>query len=814
MGGLFQDLGYALRRLARTPVFTLGALAILALAIGANTAAFTIVNRALLVPPPYDRPDEVVNIYQDSDDGGPSSSSFPAYRDMAGLEGVFRSVAATSPDEAILEMEEGRWPVAVEFTTSSFMDVIGRSPSRGRWFDRSMDRVGAGNFAVVSHHAWTNRFGSDPGIVGRTILLNGGPVTVLGVGPEGYNGIGGFVVSDFWLSISSVGLNGEFRVANLDRREDHWYDVKARLAEGITVAQAQEAMNVLALRLAESYPELNEGRGISVFPATEIRLHPEVDGGLYSVAGLLMALVFLVLVLASSNLGGLLLVRGFSRTPEVAVRRAIGASPSRVARLFLGEALVLSLAGGALGILLAHWLLRLTQGIPLPSPLSGELDLSMDFRVVLFAVALMLGTGVFFGWVPALQSNSADLAEALREDRRAASGGRRLSIFRNLMVSVQVAVSLVLVVGAGVMVQSLRSYHRVDTGVDVARLAFLQTDFTQAGVPQGEQGALLDELIQRVGGLAGVEAVALASRIPVQGGGTTTTVVEDYEPPAGTGSVELPWALVTPGYFEAVGMDVVEGRGYVPADRGSGEPIIVVNEALTRFWGGGSSVGRRIRPQSVPDGWRSVVGVVSDTKVRSLSEPPTPMLYYVMGEAGVNAPFLVIRTAGDPDLLLGAVRRELSAVSPRLTPVRLSTMETHVGESLVTPRISAALLGLFSFLALLLASVGIYTIVSFSVAGRMPEIGIRMALGAPGSRVVLMVVAEIAATVALGLLAGAVVVVLASSRIQDLLYGAHVLGLGSLVPALAVLGATVALASYLPARRAAAADPVDALRAQ
>ncbi|MGD8360444.1 MAG: ABC transporter permease [Gemmatimonadota bacterium] len=814
VSAVMQDLGYALRRLARTPVFTLGGLAIMALAIGANTAVFTVVNKALLVPPPFGDPERVVNIYQDSDDGEPSSSSFPAYRDMAALHGVFASVGATSPDAAEMEVDGVRWPVAVEFTTSDFMEVIGRSPSRGRWFDPGMDQVGAGNYAVVSHYAWENRFGSDPDIVGRTLRLNGEPVTVIGVGPEDYNGIGGFVVSDLWLSISTVGINGDFRVANLNRREDHWFDIRARLAEGVTVAQAQEAMDALARRLAESFPEMNEGRGITVFRAKDIRLHPEVDGSLYSIAGLLMVLMILVLVLASSNLGGLLLVRGASRTSEVAVRRAMGAPPSRVVRLFLSEALVISLAGGALGVLLAHWLLGLTQTLSLPGPLSGELDLAMDFRVLLFSLALMLGTGIFFGWAPAMQSNAADLSGALREDRRTASGSRHLSLFRNLMVSVQVAVSLVLVVGAGVMVRSLRNYYHVDTGVDVERLAFLQTDFTQAGIPAEERGALLDELLRRMRALPGVEDAALTSRLPVQGGGTTTTVIEDYEPPAGTGSVELSWAVVTPRYFETMGMEILEGRGYLPADRRSDEPIIVVNRALTRFWGGETALGRRIRPQSVPEGWRSVVGVVADTKVRSLSEPPTPMLYYVMGESGVNAPYLVIRTSGDPAHILSAARGELMAVSPRLTATRLSTMEAHVGETIVAPKVSAAALGLFSLLALLLASVGIYTIVSFSVAGRMPEIGIRVALGAPGSRVVLMVVGEVAATVILGLVVGAVLVALISPRVQGFLYGAEALSFGTLLPALAVLGATVALASYLPARRAAAADPVEALRAQ
>ena len=341
VGAWTQDARYAARRLARTPGFSLGALGIMAIAIGATTAVFAVVNALIFTPPPYGQPQEVVDIYQDSDEGDPNSNSYPAYQDMAAMDQLFHSVAATSPDQASMATEAGSVPVSIEFTTASFMNVIGRTPVRGRWFDPAMDEVGAGYFAVVSHHAWKARFGRDPDIVGETVRLNGSPVTVIGVGPEGYNGMGAYMVTDFFLSISSVGVNGSFRVANLDRRQDHWYYVKARLAPGVSLVQAQEAMTALAQRLAESYPELNRGRDITVFAASEVKVHPEFHGTLYSVSAVLLTVVFLVLLLASTNLGSLLLVRGLTRTPEIAVRRAMGAAPARVARLFLTEGLLL-----------------------------------------------------------------------------------------------------------------------------------------------------------------------------------------------------------------------------------------------------------------------------------------------------------------------------------------------------------------------------------------------------------------------------------------------------------------------------------------
>lgn len=813
MSALIEDVRYAVRRLVRTPVFSFGALAIMTIAIGANTAVFAAVNRMLFSPLPYVEPDRVVNIYQDSDDGEPSSNSYPAYLDMSERSDVFASVAATSPDNAALETDGVREAVAIEFTTSSFLSVIRRRPLRGRWFDASMDQVGAGNFAVVSNRTWQTRYGADPSLIGSTIRLNGQPVTVIGVGPEDFNGFGRFVVTDFWLSISSVGVNGAYRVSNLDRRQDHWYQVLARLAPGVSDARAQQAMNALAASLAEDFPELNEGRDITVFRAGEVRVHPSEDGNLFSLGGVLMAVVVLVLVLASSNLGSLLLVRGVGRGPEIAVRRALGAGGRRVAGLFLAEAFLLTFGGGVLGLLFAHWTLGLLATAPLPGgPLSGELDLALDMPVLLFSLGLVMATGVFFGWAPALQSLRTDLAGTLREDRRT-PGGRRLSLLRNAMVSVQVAVSLILVALAGMMVRSLAASQRVDVGVDVERLAFLKTTLSQGGVPADAYGPVLSEIEDQFATVPGVADVAFATRLPVQGGGTTTTVVEGYEPAAGTGSVELPWILVSPDYLATAGVRVLHGRGYTPADQVSDERVVIVNEtAARRFWGTPDAVGRRIRPQSAPDAWVNVIGVVEDTKVESLNEPPTPLLYYVLGESGLNSPYIMVRTAGDPASVLPGLRTALRAVNPQLPVDGLGTMDTHLGSVLASTRASAGMLGLFSFLALLLASVGIYTIVSFSVAGRMPEIGIRVALGAARARVIRLVVGEVALTVGLGLLLGTGVVVAVGARVGSGFLGMELLHAGTLATALAILVATVGIASYLPARRAARVDPVHALR--
>ena len=813
METLAQDVRHAARRLARTPLFTLAAVAILAMGIGANAAAFALVDGLLFRPPPFPRPAELVRVYQDGDDGEPSATSFPAYRDMAAATDVFAAVSATSPDVAAWEGPEGPRPVAVEYATASHFPVLGIEPFRGRWFDASHDVPGAGNVAVVSHWTWTHRMGADPGVLGSTVRINGQPVTVIGVGPQGYGGVGQALVTDFWLSISSAGVGGPSRIANLDRREDHWYDVSARLAPGATPAAAQAAMDALAGRLAEAWPELNRGRDITVFRFGEVRLHPEFDGPLRAAGLGLLVVVGLVLVLACSNLANLLLVRGLARSSEVAVRRALGAGRRRVARLFLAESLLLAGLGGAVGLGVAAALVGALPRLPLPLPGGAALDVPLDGRFLAFAVALALATGVLFGLAPALRSTRMDPAGALREVR-SPGGGRTVSLVRATLVGVQVAVSVVLVVGAALMARSLGSASSVEPGFDVERLAMIGTNLAQGGLSAAEAPVVAEELVRRVAALPGVDRVALTSRLPVQAGGSTTTVIEGYAPPSGTGAVELPFAVVSGDYFETMGIRRLAGRGFGPDDRPGSPSVVVVNEtAARRFWGG-DAVGGRVRPEGQPNAWREVVGVVADVKVSGLQEPPTPMLYMAAAQSAPAAFTVVARTDGDPAALAPALRRALGAVRPGLPVTRLGTLDDHLGRALVGPRAVTGLLGTFSLLALLLASLGIYAVVAFSVARRAGEMGIRVALGAPRRRLVRMVLREALVPVAAGLAVGLAAAVAAARLMDALLFGVDALDPLAFGGGLALLLAAAILASWLPARRAAGADPLEALRAR
>jgi predicted permease len=727
---------------------------------------------------------------------------------------VFVAVTATTPSSAAWDGVDGVARVATEYATSSYMKVLGRSVQRGRWFEPGEDIVGGAPVAVVTAAAWRRRMGSDPDVVGRTIRLNGQPVTIVGVGPDGLTGSGTPLLTDFWLSISATIVSGDFQVANLRRREDHWYQVLARLAPGVTVPQAQAAMDALAARLAAEYPQFDRGRGITVFASRDVRIHPQGDRNLFLAGGLLSAVVLTVLLLACANLANLLLVRGLSRSGETAVRCALGAPRSRVARLFFIESLLLSGSGGLLGLILTRWALAAIPALPISGILGGTLELSIDRRVAFFSVVLMAITGVLFGLAPAIRTARTDVARALRDERRGASMDGGTSRLHSLLVAVQVAASLVLVLGTGLVARSLIALQTQDPGVDVDRVAYLRADWSRTGIEGDRARVAIDELRQRIEILPAVTRAALVTRLPAQQSGTTTTEVEGYRPLAGTDGVELPFALVTDGYFETMGIALLQGRFFNDDDvpGGDGVSIVINQTAARRFWGNGNPIGRRMRAQGAEAWTRTVVGVVGDAPVARLGENPRPMFYRSTRQVPAMPSYLVVRTDGDPATILTSVRGELSALHPTAVIDAQGTLAMHFGATLAAPRLIARAMGAFSALALLLAGLGIYVVVSFSVARRRSELAIRMAMGADRACVVRMVVREAAGVVVAGLVVGLVVSVLAAPRLGGMLYGVPALDPLAFGGAVIVLLGVAWIAAFVPARRAAGADPMAALR--
>jgi putative ABC transport system permease protein len=814
METLLSDARHTVRRLVRAPVFTLGVAALLAVGIGANTTVFTLVDALILRPPPWEQPERVVHIYQDSDDGEPNANSFPATQDMARSD-VFEAVAATTTSSAAWEGPDGPEPVATEYTTSNYLAVLGLQVQRGRWFAPEEDVVGAPLVAVVSAATWHGRFASDPGVVGRTVRLNGQPVTIVGVGPERLTSTMTPLLTDFWLSISSTPVSGPFQVSNLERREDHWYLALGRLASGVTVPQAQSAMDALSTRLAEEYPELNRGRGITVFASGDVHVHPQGDATIELVGTLLSAIALTVLLLACANLANLLLVRGLGRSGEMAVRSALGAPRRRVARLFLIESTILALLGGLGGLVLTWWVLAALPALPLADVLGQSVQLDVDLRVISFAAALVLGTGVLFGLAPALRATRADVSRTLRDDRRTSSSDRGTTRLRRVLVAAQVAASLVLVLATGLLARSLAALQSVETGVDIDHVAYVRLDWTRSGLQGDEMRAAVDELRTRLASVPGVREVALSARLPAQSTFSTTTEVEGYTPPAGTSAVELPFSAVTDEYFEAMGIPLLAGRSFGQDDvPDSGETSILVSEAAARrFWGTTDAIGRRMRGQGSDTWSRPVVGVVGDVPVNSIGEPPTPMIYFSTRQMALALGYLIIRSDGEPGAVLEPVRRQLAAWRPSVSVSEQGTLASHFGASLALPRLAARAMGAFSALALLLAGLGIYTVVSFTVARRWPELSVRIALGAERSGVVRMVVMDVARVAGAGLALGMILSVLAASRLGDVLFGVPALDPVSFGGAVVLMLAVTWVAAYIPARRAVRADPADALRA-
>ncbi|MGE0159843.1 MAG: ADOP family duplicated permease [Gemmatimonadales bacterium] len=815
MDMLRQDIRHAVRRLVRSPTFTLGAIALLAVGIGANTTVFTVVDALLFRAPPWSEPERVLRIYQDTDEGAPGNSSFPAYRDMTEFD-VFTAVAATSTPfvPATWDSPDGLTPVAIEYTTSGYMQVLGLDVQRGRWFAPEDDVVGATPSAVVSDATWRSRFGGDPGVIGRTIQLNGYAVTIVGVGPERLTGTSTPLRTDFWVSIAGTVIGGSFQVANLERREDHWYQVLARLAPGVGLSQAQAAMDALARRHAELYPELDTGRDITVFAARDVRMAPGRDEDVALAGGLLAVIALAVLLLACANLANVLLVRGLDRSGEIAVRSALGAPRGRVARLFLIESSILAAVGGGVGLLLTWWALDALPSLPLAAFLGGALELELDARVAGFALGLMALTGLLFGLAPAVRSARSDVGRALREERRGSSAGRGTLRLRDGLVVVQVAASLVLVLATGLVARSLTALQTTDTGVDVDRVAYLTLDWTRAGIAPEASFAALEEMQGRIESLPGVERAAVTSRLPAMQQGSTTTEVEDYVPGAGTNAVEMPFAIVDDAYLETMGIAVLAGRGFGPDDVPPEISILINETAARRYWGSPeAALGRHMRAQGAATWTRTVVGVVEDVPVNALGEPALPLMYFTTRQRPVTPSYVVARTDGDPEALLAPMRREIAAWQPAVTVNGQGTVVSHLGSSLAMPRFAATAMGAFSLLALILAGLGVYTVVSYAVARRSAELGIRIALGADRSGVVWMVVGEVARVVVVGSIVGVVLAAIAAPRFGGMLYGVDALDPAAFITAVVLLLAVAWAAAYVPARRAARADPVQALRA-
>lgn len=829
MTGFWGDVRFAIRSLAKHRAFTGAALVTLALGIGLNTSIFSLINGLLLRPHAVREPDRLINLYT-AGEGDFTSHEPMAYPDVESLAAAESLAGITAYSMVPMVIDVGgvaRSSMGV-LATGEYFSVLGVDAALGRVLTPEDSLPGAETVTVLDHDAWGRLFGADPAVLGKTVRINGEPATVVGVAERGFKGLQKPLSPDFWLPLSSrrmavidaaLSSGGQEEGAEegpdmMADRGSRWVLATARVAPGVPLEQAVTEVTGIGERLAKTFPETNAERRLTAVPTSRVRTLPGVDRVLRVGAGVVLGLVGLVLLIACANVASLVLARSASRHREIATRMSLGAGRRRLVRQLLVESLALSLLGGAGGLFLAHLSNRLLASIELvhlPVSVNLDLGLALDRRVILFTLGAAVVTTVVFGLAPAIRAARLDPAAGLRDGGSGSRDRRRLH--RSLVV-VQVALSVVLLIAAGLSLRSVVNAQQIDPGFDPRGVVVARFSPQLQGYDATETRALLDRLEQEIGALPGVRSVSWTDLLPL--GMAVRT--ESAAPEADWGTDEGEWAsidtaTVGPGYFETLGVELLWGRGFTERDRGTSLPVTVVNDELARrFWPGETALGKRIRTGEEQE--YEVVGVVRGGKYRTLGEEPRPFFYRAASQDLIGSPTLVARVNGEPAVAIEAIRRTVRRVDPALIMTGLETMTQAVSGSLLLVRSGAVLFGLFGVLGLVLAAVGVYGLIAFTVSQRTHEIGIRMAIGASRRAVTRMVVREGAILAGIGLALGLAGAALVTRVLAAVLYGVSptdpvTFGGVALLLALVAGGASLA-----PARRAAAVDPQTALRAE
>jgi putative ABC transport system permease protein len=802
-----QDLRTALRTLIARPAFTAVAIMTLALGIGANTAVYTVVHGVLLAPLPYDDPDRVVVLNEVSPQfPNPISVSWQNYADWRDRSRSFSSVAAFRTAQMTLTGAGDPERVTIRQASASLLPLLGVKPSLGRAFASEEDQPGAAGVAILSHSLWLRRFTGDTTALGATLQLDRQPYTVVGVLPPGFEL---FQPADVYVPM------GPWAATLPDDRGWHPGILPvARLGDGATLEQARSEMETIAAQLEAEYPQFNRNVRALVTPLQDL-LVQNVRPALL----VLLGAVSLVLLIGCANVANLLLARAVGRQKEIAVRTAIGGSRARIVRQLIIESVVLASFGGAAGVLVASWGVSALTGVVTGLPRAA--GIGVDVPVLVFAIGISLATGLLFGVVPALQATRFDIREALNEESRGASGGGlRHQRMRSTLVVAEVALALVLLVGAGLMLRSFASLQRVQTGFNTANLVVIDLPLSPQTYREDlARTTVVQRIRERVTALPGVTSAALTSYLPMAGGGATIHFNIDGRPPKGPEEYKLAgYRAVTPEYFETLGIPLRRGRTLTDRDR-QGAPIVaVINESMERqYFADVDPIGQRFSVGTLPDADSPVieiVGVVGDVKQSfeggAKAEYYLPHAQYPVSVlAGMYRNVsLVVRAAGEPTALVPSIRAALHEIDRDQPLVKVRTMEQAIGDTVAQPRLQTLLLTIFATVACVLAIVGVYGVMAYTVSQRTQEIGVRVALGASRHDVVRMVVGQGAWLAGLGLGIGLVVAAIATRAIQSLLFETS--GLDPLTFAVApvLLGFAALMASYLPARRAASVAPM------
>jgi len=815
MENLFYDLRFGFRNLIKNPAFSIVAILAVMLGTGANSAIFSVVNAVLLRPLAFNEPERLVMVWGHNVKSG--ASQYPLsmldFSDYQEHNHVLEQLASFAYEDFNLSTGEDPEHVPGSFVSANFFSLLGVNPALGRGFLPEDDKPDAERVVIVSYGLWKRRFGADPNFVGQTITLNGARFTAVAVMPPTFQSPNAQDNPQVWIPMSFDGAD-PFRIPSsggteFKNRSSRFLIGVGRLKPDVSVSQAQSDMEIVARQIEQQYPDINIGLSVNI-----VSLHRQIIGNIKPALLVLLAAVGSVLLIACANVANLLLARAATRQKEFAVRAALGASRFRLIRQLLAESLLLSLIGGALGLLLAFAGIRLLLSLNPPNiPRLGEIDI--DIRVLGFTLLVSVLTGLIFGLAPALQASNPDLNETLKESSRGSTGGRSRQRVRGLLVISEIVVTTILLIIAGLMIKSFLSLQNVNPGFNPDNTLTMMLNLPPGKYSENHQiRGFYDQLLKRIEILPGVQSVGAVTNLPL-----TSTIVRfrftiDGRPPATPGErLVATTGAVNSNYFQSIGIPLLKGRPFNEQDQEKSPPVIIINDTIARrYWPGDDPIGRHLTLPSLGGISREVVGVVGDIKHSGLETESGAQIYLPYQQQPWNFMSLVVRAQSNPSRMARVVLHEITALDANQSAYDVKTMQQVVNESVSQPRLYTLLLGVFAAVAMVLAAVGIYGVINYSVTQRIHEIGIRLALGAQARDIFRMIVGQGMLLSVIGVVIGLVAAFLVTRVMESLLFGVSARDLTTFLCIPVVLVAIAFLSIYVPARRAMKVDPMLALR--